>query len=490
MKKNIIVASIIALTAMCVATGCTKNAPNTPQTQTTTQNITANNMIPPQITPPEPFKTQTPKAFTLDNGIKLWVIHNNILPLTAIRITNHAGAAYDPENKAGLAAYTAAMLREGANKNSAFQISDIIEKTGASLSTHTSNDASGITLEVLTPYLDNLLTTVADIYTNPDFPEAEFDKLKNIITNGITQRNNKPDYIAKLIATKRFFGTNHPYAMPNEGTIETIQNIQLEDIKNFYKYYAPEHTDIIAVTDLEPSQLRDALNNKLGMWKPESKPLPELNFPETTHENQLVIVDKPGAPQSVIRITLPGPKNTDPQLLKCRWMNIPFGGSFTGRLMQNIREDKGYTYGAYANFVPLEYDGYFIASASVATDVTGPALAEFIHEFNRLPKKDFSQDELTRAKSTWQANYVQSIENRMGLVNLFTGMITSNLPLETVNQFSEKLPALTLEDLNNTAASLPAIKEKALILIVGDKEQILPQLKELNLPDPVYELMP
>lgn len=435
----------------------------------------------PVIPAAKAFQHPTPELHVLNNGIQLWYLENTMIPLMSMKLVFDAGSFLDDASKAGIVALTSAMLKEGANGKSAQQISDQIEDLGATLFVSTTQDNSYIDLQSLSEEFPKGLEIVADIWQKADFLETDFSRLKRIWLNKLKTRADSPEASAKLASNLDFFGPKHPYAMPGEGYQATVEAITLEDLKSHYdKHLKSAKPFIVATGSIPTAELLALLNKHFGKLELDAKPTPAPQIPLRKHVKSLVIVDKADAPQSIIRIALPSKPASDPSILAIKLANIPFGGSFTSRLMQNIREDKGYTYGAYAAIADLKYDGFMIAQASVASEVTGPALIEFIHEFNQLVTGDFSAEEFERAKATWQSELVQTFETQSGTVGIFTSLLSNGLSVDVINDFAQKLPQMTLEEFQKVARAFPTL-DQASITIVGDKSKILEQIKDLDL---------
>lgn len=462
-------------------------------TSDTTQPVTANDtdmsqntdFSLPEIPPAKLFQHATPTIFQLDNGIDVWYVYNEIVPLMSMKVVFNRGASQDPADKSGLSSLTAAMLKEGANGRTAQQISDDIEFIGASLNPSITQDAAAITLQVMTQYFEQGLDILNDIWLKPDFTQTSYDRLQKIILNGLKQREDSPNAIAKLASNREYFGDEHPYSRSTDGYIETIQKIDLKDIKeNYTSLFTPDRAAFIAVGNIPADEFKTLLNDRFGkikIQKAESTPLDIPPIPEP--KLRVTVVDKPNAPQTVIRIYQPSVVVTSPETLFWQFINIPLGGSFTSRLNQNIREDKGYSYGANSGVSTQKLAGVLLSASAVSAEVTGPALKEFIYELNRVPKGDFTQEEFDRARETWKSELVQSFETQAGVLATISGLYLNGKSTDFINAFARNLDNLTLNDFNNYAKTFPTINQ-ATITLVGDKNLILEQIKDLNLPEP------
>ncbi len=475
----LILASFTLLASACAST-------NTPTNSAASAQNTTMNTVLPTIPPAKQFQHQLPAEFTLNNGIRVWYIHNPIVPLMSLKLSFESGSYMDPIDKAGLAALTSAMLKEGSNGRSAQAVSDDIEMIGASLYTSTSQDSISIDLQVMTQYFESGLDILENIWQHPDFTPQAYERLLKIWKTNLVSREDAPEQLAKLAGNRDFFGDTHPYAISTDGYLDTIPNITLDDVKAQYEVaFAPANATIIATGNLPADEVKALLNARFGSLDTTPKPLPPCVIPPYTPTQRVTIVDKPGAAQTIIRIALPSVKSDDPRLLNLKLVNIPFGASFTSRLMQNIREDKGYTYGAYASIAALKNDGFLIANAAVASDVTGPALKEFLYELDQLTQGNFTEEEFERAKATWQSELVQTFETQSGVISILTGLALNHHAPDKINKFAQSLPTLTLDQFNALAQTFPKLNQ-ASITLVGDKDLILDQIKDLGLPEPTF----
>lgn len=474
---------LIVLGLLCIACQTSSSSQTTPVSATEN---TMSEFSLPEIPPAKLFQHAAPEILTLDNGIPFWYVQNPMVPLMSLRVVFTDGAASDPADKSGLSAMTAELLKEGAAGKSAQQISDEIEFLGATLSPSINQDSASIYFQSMTQFFEKGLDILSDIWLKPDFAQESFLRIQKIALNGLKQREDSPAAIAKLASNQSYFGDNHPYSRSTDGYISTIQTITADDVKERYKsLFSPAAAAFIAVGNMPAEDVRTLLNARFGKLELGEKPVSAAVSEVPAPEFRLTIVDKPDAPQTVIRIYQPAVKATDMKTLSWQFVNIPFGGSFTSRLMQNIREDKGYSYGANSAVSAMRQAGVMLSTSSVATEVTGAALHEFLYELGRLPKGDFTQEEFERARETWKSELVQSIETQAGMLNTITGLYLNRKPVDAINGFARELQNYTLEKFNGAAREFPTI-EQADIVLVGDKKAILEQLKGMELPEPIY----
>ena len=440
----------------------------------------------PEIPPAKLFQHATPEIFKLDNGMDVWYVHNPLIPLMSLKVVFTQGASIDPADKSGRSSMTAILLKEGANGKSAQQISNEIEFIGATLSPAITQDAASITLQSMTQFFEQGLDILADIWLKPSFEQSAFDRIQKIVLNGLKQREDAPTAIAKLASNRDYFGEDHPYARSADGYIDTISGMSLKDIQEAYQQiFTPSRAAFIAVGNIPADELKKMLNSRFGSLNitPVADEMPKPEVPAPVR--RLTIVDKPNAPQTVIRIYQPAIVATSLKTLPWQFINIPFGGSFTSRLMQNIREDKGYSYGANAVVASQKFAGVLLSTSQVATEVTGAALKEFLYELDRLPKGDFTQEEFERARETWKSELVQSFETQSGVLATISSLYLNQKPVDAINAFARSLDSFTLEQFNEIAREFPTVDQIS-ITLVGDKNTILEQIKDMDLPQPTF----
>ncbi|HEU4436664.1 MAG TPA: pitrilysin family protein, partial [candidate division Zixibacteria bacterium] len=301
----------------------------------------------PTFTPP---KVQKGK---LSNGMEVWLAEEHKLPLVQMQVVVKSGWAGDPKGKPGAAALTAALLDEGTRSRSALEISSEAKILGAQLSTSSFFDGSTATLNVLKKNFDGGLDLLADVVQNPVFPAEELERQRQIYLGRIMQESKEPVASAIKAFQKALFGENHPYSQPytGSGTEASVKAIQRDDLVNYYEtYYAANNATIVAAGDVTMDELLPKLEKAFGNW--EQKEVPAVNIPPgpAIRGSKVVLVDKPGAAQSVIALARPGVERSSPDYYALQVMNTILGGSFSSRLNQNLRETKGWTYGAGSGF--------------------------------------------------------------------------------------------------------------------------------------------
>jgi zinc protease len=431
---------------------------------------------------PEPkFKVPTIQRAKLSNGMKLMVVENHELPAVSVHLTFPFGKADDPADKLGLAGLTASVWDEGTEKRTSEKISEDLADIGASLSVSTDQDNTSAGLYTLKRNLGKALDIFSDVVINPSFPEAEINRQRNLAFGQLTQIRNQPAALAGLAFNQTIYGYEHPYGKPSTGTPESLKSITQTDLKKFHKTVAcPEQATAIVVGDITLDEAKAELEKVFGQWKSAGKAADGQFTPPTPKETEIILVDKPGAVQSVIAVGLIGNVRKTPDFFPMMVMNMVFGGQFSSRLNMNLREEKGYTYGANSRFNWRARDlGTFIVSTSVQTDVTAPALAEILKDIEGIcGAKPVEADELDFNKKYMTRAFPGDFETSSLIAGRLETLAQFQLP---DNYFETVLPGINAVSSDNvTAMAKKYLKVGNLsVIIVGDRSKIEAPLREL-----------
>jgi zinc protease len=295
--------------------------------------------------------------------------------------------------------------------------------------------------------------------------------------------DDDPSTLASKVADREFFGPNHPYSLPVGGTINTVSAIGLADVKAAYATLGPSNASIYASGSLASSQMKALLDRYFGTWSKRTSGIRAAEYPAPPSTPRLIVVDKPGAVQSVIRIMMPTVPFQSPERHALTELGLAFGGTFTSRINRNLREQKGYTYGAGLRYAFSQPVSYIVASTSVRADVTGASLKEFITEFSKIKTGDLTEDEASIARNTLRTSFIDSTSTRQGIIATAIAYRENGIPFNQVDAELSRFGAIDLGKLNSVAPSaLPF--DHALIVVVGDKVEILKQIDGLGLPNP------
>jgi predicted Zn-dependent peptidase len=418
----------------------------------------------------------------LSNGVPVWIVETHGVPVVQINLIVKAGSAADPTSKFGLASLAAAMLDEGAAGRDALAIADAVDHLGADLSTSSSYDASFVNLHVPVARLAEALAIMADVALRPSFGQKDLDRLREERLAGLTQTRDNPAAIASVAFPLMVFGPSHRYGISMMGTGETLPSFETEDLRQFHAaQYRPDRAALVVVGDVTPASVLPALEKGFGAWKaaaPAASARGATDAP-ALKARQVFIVDKPGAPQSQIRIGAVGVARSTPDYHALQVLNTILGGSFTSRLNQNLRETHGYTYGASSGFDMRLAAGPFLAGAGVQTDKTAESITEFFNELNGI-LRPVPAEELAKAKNYVALRFPNAFETTRGIAAQLTQLIVYGLPDDYFSTYVQKVQAVTAADLSRVAAKYIQ-PDKLAVVVVGDRQTIEPTIKALNL---------
>jgi predicted Zn-dependent peptidase len=448
--------------------------------QATTLLAQPDRSAPPQPGVPPQLKLPPIQHFKLSNGMPVVLLEKHTVPIVQINLVVRTGACMDPEGKRGLGSMTAAMLTEGAGSRNALQLADAIDYLGARIDAGAGKHTSGIQLHTPVARLDSALALLADVVRRPTFPQAELDRQRRDRLTTLIQWRDDPKSIAAVLFARTLYGTGHPYGVPSDGNESSLNSLTAEDLKSFHaKYYVPDNTTAIIVGDITPSVAKSRLEKAFGSWKGKAASPPVLPEIQQLKESSLQIVDKPGAPQTVVVIGRVGAPRLTPDFYALVVMNTILGGSYTSRLNQNLREEHGYTYGAGSGFDFRPLPGPFRAGASVQTAVTDKALAEFMKELNGI--HDLVSDaELEKAKNYVALSFPGDFQSVGQIAAQLEGLVIYNLPDDYFNNYIKKILAVSREDVQRVAQKYIDVNNLSIVL-VGDREQIEDGVKSLSL---------
>lgn len=435
---------------------------------------------PPQLPALKQLSLPAIQEFNLSNGLKVVLMEKHDVPLVQLNLTVNAGSVNDPENKFGLFSLLGDMLDEGAAGKTSMQIADEIDFLGASIRTYAGMHETSINLHTALSKFDDALKIMADIALRPDFPQKEIDKKKKDRLTNLMQAHDQPTAIASTAFNKFLFTEAHPYGRLSVGNEASIKSFSSEDFKTVYKkFFVSNNAYIIAVGDIKKEELTNKLEAAFGKWQKGNVAEAKVKEAAQVSKRVVYIIDKPGAPQSVINIGRIGAARTSADYNALTVMNTILGGSFTSRLNNNLREEHGYTYGAGSNFSFRPIPGSFTASSSVQTEVTDKALIEFFKELNGI-RELIPSDEFARGKNLVALGYPQEFTSIESIAGSLDEMISYNLPRTYFNDFIGNIQKLTAADINK-AAKKYIVPEEMIVVVVGDRAKIEEGIKKLNL---------
>ena len=416
----------------------------------------------------------------LKNGVEILGALNSETPTVAIQLRIEAGQRHESLDKLGLASLTAAIMNEATLDSTNEELSNKLQKLGSSVRFAAGNENTTLTIRSLSKNLGATLDIAAERLLRPKFDEDDFERVKAQTLQTIRRSKVQAATTAAVVYQLVLFGEENTFSYLNIGTEETVAQLTLDDVMLFYTtHYSPQIGSIIAVSDLS----QDVLVKKLSVfedWQGVVAPTPALSeFPDVG-ETKIYLVDKPGAAQSEIRIGKRGLKyDATGEYYRSYLMNYSLGGSSTSRIYLNLREDKGYTYGAYSGFYGNEEYGTYTAQAAVRTDATAASIVEFENEIREYAESGITESELLFTRNSIGQRDARSFETPSQKLGFLARILVYDLDASFVDKQNEILAAIGQEELNELAKK-HLVMEDMIIVVVGDKASILPQLESLG----------
>lgn len=420
-----------------------------------------------------------------DNGLKVIGTNSNEIPTVNIVLTIKGGHKMDDyaPAKSGLASLTAALMNEATENYSAAEIQEALRKLGSSININSGNSSTVLSINSLKKNLDKTLELAEEILQRPAFKEEDFERLKQQQIEGIKANQKDPATIATQVFNKLLYGKNHIFSIPASGTEATVTNITLDDVKAFYEaYYTPSLAELVVVGDIAQEEILPGLDF-LQDWEGEEATLPEMPKGGDVDKTKIFLVDKAEAPQSQIRIGYMTDLTYDAtgDYFKSYLMNFPLGGAFNNRINLNLREDKGWTYGARAGFrgATDTEPAAFIASAGVLAAASDSSVVEFMKEITEYAKTGITEDELAFMRNAVGQRDARSYETPGQKAGFLRRILTYDLEPSFVDQQAEIVQSITADELNQLAKKYLQY-DKMNILLVGDATSIKPKLEKLG----------
>ena len=426
--------------------------------------------MPPKPGPAPKIEMGTAYETTLANDLKVIAVENHKLPRVSFQIYVDV-PPFNEGDKAGAATLAGEMLMRGTENRTKAEIDAAVDYIGGSLS----SSASGLRGSCLTRHKEKLLELMSDVLLNANFPEEEFEKVKKQTLSGLQSEKDDPNAILSKVSRVMRYGMNHPYGEIE--TEETIKNVTLDDVKKYYvEYMKPNISYLIVVGDITPKEVDVVANKYFAKWMKGTVPTTKLAPVQMPEATTVDFVNKTGAVQSAISVTYPVDMTPGaPDAIKASVMNTMFGGFFGSRLNENIREDKGYSYGVRASLSPDRVMGSFSAGGSVRNEVTDSTLIEFIKEMNEMRDQQLTDEEFAMVKSVMTGNFSLRLENPETVAQYALNIARYNLPKDYYANYLKNLNAVTKEEIQEMAKKYLR-PENAHIVVVGNKDEVAEKL--------------
>ena len=434
----------------------------------------------PPAGPAPNFQLPQGAAFRLANGLTVIHHRNAALPLVSAEVVIRSGADSNPLALPGLAGFTAQMLTEGTEKRSALQIAEEIAQLGAFLDADSGTNASAVSLLALRSTFEQAFGIMADVVLHPAFPPEEVERQRAGRLGDLLGQRDEAEAVASVAAAGALYGPRHPYGYGQLGTEPAIRAVTREDVQGFWRrHYVPANAALVVTGDVTREELEALAGKYFGAWQGAEAPPFAPGTPAPTRA-RVVVVDKPGAPQTALRLVAFGAERTSDAYPALEVMNAAFGGLFTSRINQSLREEKGYSYGVFSGFRYGRTPGPFSIAGSVRADVTGASVAEILREAREMIARPLPEGELAGARNAQLLSLPNGFETNADIGASLAEAFVFGLPLDYYRQLPAKLAGVTAAQVQE-AARRYLDPQRLIIVAVGDRKRILPQLEKLKL---------
>lgn len=421
------------------------------------------------------FELPEIKEFRLKNNLRVLFVHKNNLPILQLNLITESGSKFDPTGKKGLAYLTAQLIDEGAGKYNALELDEEFDLLGTAFNTSLDNDNVLLNLLTLQENFERSLELLSLIITEPNFSDEDFIREHAKLITKLIQSKTQPAVQANKAFDKIIYQQN-PYSFPTSGLENDVKLISNDDVKSFYNnYYSPNNSCLIVVGNINENDLLYNLNKHLSNWNSTSNFDVEISIPQK-EKTKVYIVDKKDSPQTEIRIGHLSTKRKTKDYYAKVIMNTILGGQFSSRINLNLREDKGYTYGAHSGFSYNKVTSHFIVSTSVETKFTKNSFDEILKELKAI-KVTISDEEIEFAKSYLTKRFPAMFETFNNVARNLSTLVIHDLPFEYYNNYLSNLSSVTRMEVEEAAAN-NIFEDNCAIILVGDEKSIRDQFND------------
>jgi zinc protease len=435
---------------------------------------------PPAPGPHRPFHFPPVRRHTLPNGLRVLAAEVRTFPLVSAELVLTAGALHEPAEKRGLASLVSSLLESGAGERNADDIAEAVDGLGLSFATSTSWDTVQVGIAGLRSRLEPGVELLAELALRPTFPAAEVDRLRDERLGSIRHGRADPASLAGEVLYLYVYAPGVPYALPIGGTLESVPALAREDVEAFHgaRYRAGGATLCVA-GDVSLEEAVELAERAFGDWSGAPVPATPREVKPRLERTSVVIVDRPGAVQSEIRIGHVGVERMHPRYYPLVVLNAVLGGTFSSRLNLNLRERLGYTYGASSTWMLRRQPGIFYMSAPVQTEATAHSVSEMLREVREIREAPVTPAELEDARSYMADAFPLTLQTTDGVASRLTTIASFGLPDDYYDDYSERVLAVTAEDVLETARELLR-PDEAVIVVVGDAATVRGELEALG----------
>jgi zinc protease len=441
----------------------------------------------PPVAQAPPFQPPAPVVYTAANGMTVWLLERHALPLVAVTVAIPTGSSSDPEGKAGLAYQSARILREGAGKRGALELARAVDDLGASLDSSAGLDVTRVGLEVVKRNFAAGLQLLGDVVVRPRLDPVEWKRLHDLWLNELMERGSEPEAVASVVEGAVVYGTQHPYGHPVDGFASTAPKVDLADAKRFIgQAWRPDRATVVVAGDVTRAELDAQLDAAFGGWKaPASAPLPIVTPAAPVADAgagasngakpKVVFVDRADAPQAVVKLVRPSLDASDPRYPPLYRANIAIGGSFTSRLMQDLREAHGWTYGAKSIVTASRGIGVLSAGGAFVTEKSVDALNQLLVDLDAFARDGLTEEETTKTRLRARSEIVDDYQTVAAISFALAHDAALGLGPEYEAKASSLSDDATRSDLSKLAATFYG-QTGATVIVVGPRATLEGQL--------------
>lgn len=437
-----------------------------------------------------PFHFPEVSARELESGIPLRLARLSRLPVVHVTCVLPAGESGLGEDRAGLAVLAGRALEGGTEGHGGEELAEALEGIGADLSVNTGWDSTTVSVSCLADRLETAIPLLAEVLREPAFPEEEVARVRSQQVASLERRRKEPPKIAADAIARAIFRDGVPFARPLMGFEDTVRGFGPDDLRAFVaNAYGPRDGGVVVVGDVEPSEIRALLGEVFGSWGGEGRGWPDVEVAPRTRERRVVVVHRPGSVQSEIRLGHVGIERGSEDYFPLLVLNSLLGGTFTSRLNQTLREEKGYTYGVRSRFAARRAPGPFTVGTAVETDVTADAVATALEEIEALVRDGPEAGEVEAARDYIAGVFPLRFETTGQLAARLAELRVYGLPDDWHARYRDRVRAVELEAVRE--AGRRAIRPDELaVVVVGDAERVAGPLEALDLGPVTVEEVP
>ena len=423
-----------------------------------------------------------PQSYKLANGLTVMHFQRPLMPIVTAELVVNAGLASTNPALPGVPGFAAAMLDEGTRTRNSRQLAEQFEQLGAAYSAQTRRDVTSVGVDGLSRNFGNTMTLLADVAQHPTFPAEEVERQRKARLSDIASAREDPGLLAGMAFARAVYGPANPNGASSIGTEQSVAKTTGADLRHWWQaQFRPANAALIVVGDIDAASLRTLVEREWGSWQPTSDAAPAgVPAPATTTKARAIIVDKPDSPQTSLRMGRLGVERTTPDYPALQVLNHVVGGSYTSRINQNLREDKGYTYGAQSRFDFGRRQGSFYVATAVRSDVTEPAIHEIITELTKAQSAPLTAAELEMARGALTQSLPARFETNGATSSSFSDLFAYGLPLD----YFRRLPAqFSSVKVTSTDALARRFLDPAsmVIIAVGDRAKLEAALAKLGI---------